>query len=256
MRAAGLIGQVPAAVGATVLFTAGGYALAGWVSIGLCLAAAALATRFPEPPRGASEDGPGYLVTLRAGVTEATASPRVRAAVLAVAALTGLDALEEYFGIVAMDWGVPTGLVPLAVLAIPLVGAAGAALGGVANRLSARALAGLMVAAIALLAGAGLLRHPAGLVAVTVFYGLYRMVVVVADARLQDRIAGPARATVTSVAALGTEVVCFAVYGLWALGGLAPVAVLWLPVALALPRLLRPRPPQPAGKPHPSSHGA
>lgn len=238
--AAGLIAQVPAAVGATLLFTVGGYALAGWVSIGLCLAAAALATQLPEPPRAASDDaGPGYLATLRAGITEAAASPGVRAAVLAVAALTGLDALEEYFGIVALDWGVPTALVPLATLAIPLVGAAGAALGGAAARLSAGALATVFALGLVLLGGSGLVRHPSGLVAVTVFYGLYRMVVVVADARLQERIEGPARATVTSVAALGTEIACFAVYATWALGGLVPVAALWLLVALALPWLLR-----------------
>lgn len=237
--AAGLVAQVPAAFGATVLFTVGGYAAAGWVSVGLCLGAAALATRFPEPPRTAvDEAGPGYLATLRAGVREAAASPTVRAALVAVALLTGLDALEEYFGILAVDWGVPTALVPLATLAIPLAGAVGAALGGRAYRLPAPVLAGLFGLGLAGLAAAGIAAHPAGLVAVTAFYGLYRTVVVVADARLQERIAGRARATVTSVAALNTEIACFAVYGTFALGGLLPVAVLWLLVAAALPWLL------------------
>ena len=175
--AAGLVAQVPAALGATVLFTAGGYAAAGWVSVGLCVAAAALATRFPEPPRTLDdEDGPGYLATLRAGTREAAASPAVRAAVVAVALLTGLDALEEYFGIVAVDRGVPTALVPLATLAIPLAGAAGAALGGAANRLPAAALAGTFALGLVMLGVAGIGAHPAGLVAVTAFYGLYRMV--------------------------------------------------------------------------------
>jgi MFS family permease len=236
--AAGMAAQVPAALGATLLFTAGGYAAAGWVSVGLCTAAAALATRFPEPPRTHDGDGPGYLTTLRAGTREAAASPAVRAAVVAVALLTGLDALEEYFGILAVQWGVPTALVPLATLAIPLAGAAGAALGGAANRLPAAALAGMFALGLVLLGTAGIVAHPAGLVAVTTFYGLYRMVAVVADARLQDRIAGSARATVTSVAALGTEIACFAVYGTWAVGGLVPVAATWLVVAAALPWLL------------------
>ena len=137
--AAGLVAQVPAALGATVLFTAGGYAAAGWVSVGLCVAAA---------------------------------------------------------------------------------------------------LAGTFALGLVMLGVAGIGAHPAGLVAVTAFYGLYRMVSVVADARLQDRIAGSARATVTSVAALGTEIVCFAVYGTWALGGLVPIAAAWLVVAAALPWLL------------------
>ena len=53
--------------------------------------------------------------------------------------------------------------------------------------------------------GAGLLvlaavwARPAALLAVAVFYGLYLGVLVVAEARLQHRITGPHRATVTSV---------------------------------------------------------
>lgn len=234
--AAGLLAQVPVAGAATLLFALGGYALAGWVSVGLCLVAAALATRFPEPPRGADEPGdqPGYLATLRAGVAEAAANPAVRVALLVAAALSGLDALEEYFGVLALDLGVPTALVPLATVAIPLAGAAGAALGGVTNRLPAGGLAALLAVALVLLGTAGLAAHPAGLVAVAAFYGAYRSVVVVADARLQERIVGSSRATVTSVAALGEEIVCFVVYGTYALGGLVAIAVVWLPVALAL----------------------
>jgi MFS family permease len=242
--AAGMLGQLPAAVAATLLFTVGGYAAAGWVSVALCLGAAVLATRFPEPPRVSEDgtadgtDGAGYLATLRAGVAEAATSPGVRAAVVAVALLTGLDALEEYFGILAQEWGVPTALVPLATVAIPLAGAAGAALGGFANRLRPGTLALLLAAGLVLLGAAGITAHPAGLVAVTAFYGVYRAAVVVADARLQERVASAARATVSSVASLGTEIACFAVYGIWALGGLVPVAAAWLLVAVALPWLL------------------
>lgn len=46
--AAGLVAQLPAALAAAVLFGSGGYELVGWVSIGTCLAAAALATQLPE----------------------------------------------------------------------------------------------------------------------------------------------------------------------------------------------------------------
>ncbi|MGD9530562.1 MFS transporter [Pseudonocardia sp.] len=242
--AAGMLGQLPAAAAATLLYTVGGYAAAGWVSVALCLGAAVLATRFPEPPRAAVDgpDGAGYLATLRAGVTQAAASPAVRAMVVAVALLTGLDALEEYFGILAKDWGVPTALVPLATVAIPLAGAAGAALGGFANRLPAVGIAALLAGGLVLLGGAGIVAHPAGLVAVTAFYGVYRAAVVVADARLQERVASGVRATVTSVASLGTEIACLGVYGIWALGGLLPVAAAWLLVAVALPWLLGARP--------------
>ncbi|MGE3289257.1 MAG: MFS transporter [Pseudonocardia sp.] len=246
--AAGMLGQLPAAAAATVLYTVGGYAAAGWVSVALCLGAAVLATRFPEPPRAPDDEsaGPGYLATLRAGVSEAATSPGVRAAAVAVALLTGLDALEEYFGILAGQWGVPTALVPLATVAIPLAGAAGAALGGLANRLPTAVLAAVLAGGMVLLGGAGIVAHPAGLVALTAFYGVYRAAVVVADTRLQQRVACRARATVTSVASLGTEIACLGVYGIWALGGLLPVAATWLLVAMALPWLLRAQPARPS----------
>ena len=192
VTAAGLVTQVPAAVAATLLFAAGGYALAGWVSVGLCLVAAAVATRLPEPPRSTSDAADrGYRATLRAGLTEAATDRGVRVALLAVATLTALDAIEEYFGLVAYDWGVPAVLVPLAIIAIPLAGAAGAALGGAAAQLAPRTLGLVLLLALGLVAAAGLAAHPAGLVAVTVFYGLYRMVLVVVDARLQEQITGP-----------------------------------------------------------------
>src|SRR5262249_3963286 len=133
-----LLAQLPAAGAATVLFALGGYALVGWASVGSCLISAALAARLPEPPRsgaGADADtGNGYLATLRAGVAEATRRPAVRSALIAVSVLAALDGLEEYFPLLATDWGVPTDLVPVAVLGIPLIGAAGAALGGAAGR--------------------------------------------------------------------------------------------------------------------------
>ena len=61
---------------------------------------------------------------------------------------------------------------------------------------------------------------------VALFYGLYRAVLVVADARLQERITGPARATVTSVANVVAELPSFAVYAAWAVGGTAAMTVL------------------------------
>ena len=91
----------------------------------------------------------------------------------------------------------------------------------------------------ALLALSDVLGQPAGLAGVAVFYGLYRIVLVAVSARLQDRIDGPTRATVSSVASLGSEFSAIAVYGLWALGGLWPIAVLVLLVAVVLPKAWR-----------------
>lgn len=238
VTAVGLLAQLPGVAAATVLFSLGGYALAGWVSVGSCLAAAALASRLPEPPRAPTADAgvepTGYLTTLRAGLAQAAARPGVRSAVIAVAVLAGLDGLEEYFTLLARDWGVPTPVIPLAVLGIPLAGAAGAALGGVASRWGASVLAALLGAAAGLLGAAGLVGHPAGLAGVAAFYGLYQLVLVVADARLQQRIDGPARATVTSVAGLGSELAAVGLYAAWALGGVALVAALGL-LAAAVP---------------------
>lgn len=239
VTAAGLLAQIPVAVAAAVLFSLGGFALAGWVSVGCCLAAAALASRLPEPARAEDDDEPGYLATLQAGLVEAAGRPAVRAAVIAVAVLSGLDALEEYFPLLAQDWGVPTGLNPLAVLGTSLAEAAGGALGGAASRLRPATLGVVLGAAVLALGLAAAVRHPAGLAAVAGFYGLYRMVLVVADTRLQERIAGPSRATVTSVAGLGTEVAALGVIGVWAAGELALVAALGLVVATLLPRWLR-----------------
>jgi hypothetical protein len=88
---------------------------------------------------------------------------------------------------------------------------------------------------------AALSRVPVGVAGVAVFYGLYRMVAVVVDARLQRRIEGPARATVTSVAGLGIEVVAVLVFVVWAVGAAPLVTVLMLLMVIALPRLQRDR---------------
>lgn len=83
-----------------------------------------------------------------------------------------------------------------------------------------------MFTAVAALGVAAIAAHPAGLAGVALFYGASRLVLVVADARLQERIDGPARATVTSVAGVGAELATVALFGVWALGGLALVVAL------------------------------
>jgi MFS family permease len=251
VTAAGLVAQLPAAAAAAVLFATGGYVAAGWASVAACLATAAVATRLPDVRADevrADEDDtdePSYLATLRAGLDEVAGRPAVRGAVLAFGLLFGLDAFEEYFPLVARDLGVGTALMPAALLAIPLVGALGAALGGRASRLSTGALAAVLGAGAVALSVTASVAHPAALAGVALFYGVYRTVLVVVDARLQERIAGPARATVTSVANVVAELPAFAVYAAWALGGAPAVTVLVALVAAALPALLRARRPVP-----------
>jgi MFS family permease len=240
VTATGLVAQLPAAAAAAALFSAGGYVAAGWASVAACLATAAVATHLPDLRADREDDEePGYLATLRAGLDEVATRPAVRGAVLAFGLLFGLDAYEEYFPLIARDLRVDTALVPIALLVIPLVGAVGAALGGRADRLPAGGLAAVLGTGAAVLAVAGYVAHPAALTGVALFYGLYRMVLVVVDARLQERIAGPARATVTSVANVVAELPAFAVYAAWALGGAPAVTAFVALVALALPVLLR-----------------
>jgi len=227
MTAAELLVQVPTALAATALFALGGYPLVGWASVAFCLAAAALALRFPEAPRAAEDSVAG---TLQEGVGEALRSPGLRVLVLAVALLGGVDAIEEYFPVLAADWGVPTAVVPVAVLVIALSGAAGAALAGRADRLRGDTLLGLLVLAAACMAAAAIWARPAALAVVAVFYALYLAVLVVAEARLQDRIASAHRATITSIAGLGVELASLLVFAAWALGG--PVAVAGLVLAV------------------------
>lgn len=241
-EAAGLGVQVPVAGAASVLFAVGGYPLAGWVSVGTCLAAAALATTLPDHRSGEEKDpgegSMGYIATLRAGLHEVATTPRVRATVLLVAALYGSEALEEYFGLLAAGWGVPAGVVPLALLAIPLAGAAGALFGGPAARLGPFGLTVLLTTATAALGTAGLVARPAGLAGVAIFYGLWRIALVVAEARLHAAITGPSRATISSVAGLGAELAGIAMFGAWAAGGLTLTVSLAFAAALLVPRKL------------------
>ncbi len=239
MTGAELLVQIPTAVAASLLFAVGGYPLVGWVSVGCCLAAAALASRFPEAPR--ADGGEELLATLRAGVRLAVRTPGLRVVVLAVALVGGLDAVEEYFPVMADAWGVGTAAVPYAVLAVSLGGAAGAWLGGRAARLPSAALLAALCAGAGLLLAAGAWARPAALVGVAVFYGLYLAVLVVAEARLQDRIEGSRRATITSVAGVGVEVAALAVFGAWAVAGTTGVALVVLAVVPVVAAGLRVR---------------
>jgi MFS family permease len=220
-----LIAQVPVALVATALFSFGGYQLAGWASVAMCLLSSVIAARFPEPPREPGEHE-SYLATLRTGLREAVP---IRRAVLAVALVYAIDAFEEYFTLLAQDWSVPTLWVPIATIGVPLLGAAGASLAG---RLPFRGW--ILFASGLVLIVAAVLAAPAAIVLLGLFYGLYRFVLVHVETELQHRIESEARATVTSVAAIGSEFVAFAVYGLWVLGSAFAVGVLVLVVALVI----------------------
>src|SRR5699024_10286559 len=143
---------------------------------------------------------------------------------------------EEYFPVLAADRGVAVTAVPVAILGIALAGAAGASLGGHAARLPDRAIPVLLAVAALFLAAAAVLPAWASLVVAAVCDALHLAVLVVAEARLQDRITGPYRATLTSVAGVGIELAALLVFGAWAVGGAVAVALVVLavvPVAAA-----------------------
>ncbi|MGN9893574.1 MFS transporter [Micromonospora sp. L31] len=225
-RTAAVLGVLASIGLAGPVLAVGGYPAVGAASVLATLLAAAVATRFSEhrpAPAVASEsaeegDDLGWAATLRAGLAEARADPRVRGALLLVPAVAaGWGALDEYTPLLARDTGVAESTVPLLLLFVWAGVTVGGLLAAPAERLGTRGYAALLtVAAVALAAGAGL-RHPAGFVLVGVAFCAFQLATVLADARLQARITGPGRATVTSVAGMATDLTIIAVYGGYAL---------------------------------------
>jgi len=154
---------------------------------------------------------------LRAGLAESL-NPRVARAVLLAALVPAFLAFDEYFGLLAVDVGASLEAVPLLVAMTVAAQALGAAL---APRLPFHRLGPVLVGAGLLVAAGAALELPAGFVAVAVGYGALQAAIVVAETDLQDRIHGRARATVTSVSGLLSELGAIGLYAFVALGSAA-----------------------------------
>ncbi|WP_324189212.1 MFS transporter [Nocardia otitidiscaviarum] len=209
-----------------------------------------------------------YIFMLRTGLGEAVRIRPVRHALFLGALLYGMTAFDEYFALLADDAGVPPWATALLV-GLTVVGALlGATLAGRTEAVRARTMAlALAVGGVLFIGGAllpGLAAHRpeavypltiAGFTAIGLAYGIVYNAGVVAAARLQDAIEGPARATVTSVSGLLEEVFSLAVFAFVALASrwlpIPPiVALLGLPIlvtALLVPAWL---PPRAGGEPH------
>ena len=263
---AGLIGRATTAALATTLaatalaaplFALGGYELAGAVSVLVCLGRALLARSLPEAERVAEADATKDLAAaagplrrwhgmLRAGLAETAQTRLVRHAVLLVALLAGFLAVEEYFPLLAREMGASTEAVPLLVAVTVAAQALAGLLAGPASRRPGLPNAWGLAGAAVLTAGGALSGHVSGFLPIAVGYGVLQLVLILADARLQDSLAGPARATVTSVSGLLSELVAIALFAGFALGSawygttvlVAALAVPVLFVAAALPRWL------------------
>jgi MFS family permease len=226
----GTLGVVTAMALASPVLKVGGYPLVGAASAVACVAAAAVAAAFPEHRTARSDaastadaDEVGWTATLRAGLAEARHSRPVRSAVILVAFVWAVwGGLDEFTPLLISDTGVGDARVPLFVLLIWAGVAVGGLFTGPGARLPTRWYAVLLVAAATTLALGALTGHPVGIVAVAAAFGAFQLASVVADARLQNSITGPARATVTSVAGMSADVATVGVYASY--GALATAA--------------------------------
>jgi MFS family permease len=241
-EAASTLAQLIATLLAAPVLAIGGaadYRVLGVASVAATLLAAVVGWSLPES-RGRGRERQRYVDVLRGGLAEVRRNRPVRHSLLLVATLTGVTALDEYTPLLAQATGVAPATVPLLVALITTGFVVGGWLAGRGMRWTAPVLA---VGAGCLAAGA-LPRHPAGLVLVAAAYGVFQWAIAAADARLQEQITDQARATVTSVAGLGSELIALgaaAGYGLgstWAGPGplFAIAAVPYLLIALALRR--------------------
>jgi hypothetical protein len=271
-KSAALILNLAATALAAPLFELGGYSLLGVVSVLTCLAQAAVALSLPEATpvatadetkevigeaegageasaagrvegAGAIDAGPvgRYVVMLRVGVGEVVGSGVVRKAVVLVALLGGFLAFDEYFPLLARDVGASTAMVPLLIAGTVAAQAVGGALAGPAYRMRGWVLAVGLAVSAGMLAWGALSGTAVGFVPIAVGYGVMQLVIIVAEARLQDAITGPARATVTSVSGLFAEVFAVLVYAGFALGAVwfaLPVLVAALTIPLFLTALI------------------
>ncbi|NJP49023.1 MFS transporter [Streptomyces sp. SBST2-5] len=216
-RAAGLVAVMAAMGLAGPVLALGGHTAVGAASVLVCLATAAVAARFPEhrTPEAGRE---GWTAPLRAGLAQARADRSVRGALLLVPAVGAVwGALDEYTPLLVRETGVADAAVPYLLLLIWTGATAGSLLAERGEGLGVRGLAALLAGAGLALAAGAAAGSPAGLLLVAVAFGGFQAATVLADVRLQRRIEDSGRATLTSVAGLGTEVATITVFGGYAL---------------------------------------
>lgn len=271
-QASALGSNLAATVLAIPLMSLGGFALTGVVSATVCIAQGVVALTLPNvrgeggPPddeadaadaddadddRGSEPKTPSrYVAMLRAGLTEVGRSRVLRDAVVLVAVLFGFLAFDEYFPLLGREIGAGVDLLPLLIGFTVAAQAVGGLLAGRFATWSGTALGRLTAASAALIAAGALWAEPVGFVPIGIGYGLLQAILIVAEARMQSVITGPARATATSVAGLLSEVFAVAIFVGFAVGSVwlsmvVLIAALTVPVlatAVLLPRWIPPPP--------------
>ena len=246
-----MLAQLVGTLVAAPLFALGSYHLVGWVSVAIALGQAMLALSLPAAPRVAEADqtdvggapqaragfAARYATMLRSGLSEVMWRPSLRHAVLIVSLLLGVLAFDEYFPFVAREHGAATATVPLLNALTVLGQMMGTALAGRTAGMRTRTMAWALTGAAALIAIGAAEGRWLGFLALGAGYGIASNAQVVAEARLQGAIEGPARATVTSAYGLLSE--CFAVTVFAAVALSSPwVAVSTMVMALTLPMVV------------------
>ncbi|MEV5830157.1 MFS transporter [Spirillospora sp. NPDC052242] len=235
-----LLAVVAASGLAAPLLAVGGYRALGVVSVLVCVLGAVAGWSLPESRGGGEdedEDG-SFVGVVREGWRQVRGVPGVRGALVLSLVLMGVTSLDEYVPLVVRSTGVAAAWVPLLVLVVTVGDAVG---GWVSGRGVGRLPVVLGVGAVCLAVGS-LGGSAAGLVLVAVAFGVFRWAMAAADARLQERISDGSRATVTSLAGFGSEVVAVLAFAGWALGSrwadagvlLGAAAVPYLVVAVVL----------------------
>lgn len=183
-----------------------------------CLAALALPEHRGERAASSALKTPsGYLATLRSGLSEVRGSQSVRGAVVLLIVVSVFwETLEEYVPLLAAEAGVATVTVPVVMWVVWMCITVGGLFAGRAAGLPAPFLGVLLMVAVVAVGVGGHLGTWTGWVVLGAGFTVFHMVAVVADARLQDRITGPGRATVTSLAGMGTETVAIVVFASYA----------------------------------------
>lgn len=205
--------SMAAAMGAAaLLFSWGGYALVGWVSVALAgvhvgatlLLPRARPVTTPEPvePPGVG----AYLATLRAGVAEARHNRQVGRILIAYGTVVMLVGFDEFFALVFAEGGATPELVSWLAAVILGFQAIGTWLADRVSRLSQVPFTALVVAGGLLLAAGAALPGVAGYVAVGLGYALATTAYLSGEIALQHAITGRSRATTTSVGGLVSEV--------------------------------------------------
>ncbi|MGA5573069.1 MFS transporter [Streptomyces pseudogriseolus] len=211
-RAAGLVAVMAAMGLAGPVLAWGGHAAVGAASVLVCLLTSVTALRFPEH-RVAGGVREGWTAALRGGLREARRDRSVRGALLLVPAVAAVwGALDEYTPLLVREAGVGDAVVPGVLLVIWGGATAGSLLAGEGERFGTGGLAVLVGGGGVALAVGALAGTVVGLLLVAVAFGAFQAATVLAEARLQHRIEATGRATLTSVAGLGTELVTLTVF--------------------------------------------